>query len=104
MARDHTGSTGTTVKDRVPAGSTAPGDITERRIGYRWTICALLFFATTVNYVDRQVFSILAPTLQSQIGWTETQYGDITSAFTMFYGFGFLFMGRFMDWVGVRRG
>jgi MFS transporter, ACS family, aldohexuronate transporter len=76
----------------------------ERRIGYRWTICALLFFATTINYVDRQVLSILAPTLQREIGWTEVQYGAIASWFTFAYGFGFLAVGRFLDRVGVRLG
>jgi ACS family hexuronate transporter-like MFS transporter len=71
---------------------------------YRWTICALLFFATTINYVDRQVLGILAPTLQREIGWTETQYGAIVSYFTLAYALGFLFAGRLMDRVGVRRG
>jgi ACS family hexuronate transporter-like MFS transporter len=76
----------------------------ERLLGYRWTICALLFFATTINYIDRAVFGILAPTLQTEIGWTETQYGDIVSWFSLTYGFGFLFVGRFLDKVGVRKG
>src|SRR5688572_5926056 len=76
----------------------------ERFLGYRWTICALLFFATTINYIDRAVFGILAPTLQTEIGWTETQYGDIVSWFSLTYGFGFLFMGRLLDKVGVRKG
>jgi len=50
------------------------------RIGrYRWTICALLFFATTINYIDRQVLGILAPTLQADLGWNEQQFGDIVS-------------------------
>ncbi|HEX6065055.1 MAG TPA: MFS transporter [Longimicrobiales bacterium] len=76
----------------------------ERFLGYRWTICALLFFATTINYIDRAVFGILAPTLQSEIGWTETQYGDIVSWFSLTYGFGFLFVGRLLDKIGVRKG
>ena len=76
----------------------------ERFLGYRWTICALLFFATTINYIDRAVFGILAPTLQTEIGWTETQYGDIVSWFSLTYGFGFLFMGRLLDKIGVRKG
>jgi ACS family hexuronate transporter-like MFS transporter len=76
----------------------------ERLIGYRWTICALLFFATTINYIDRQVLGILAPTLQREIGWSESQYGDIVSWFSLAYGFGFLGMGRFLDKVGVRFG
>jgi ACS family hexuronate transporter-like MFS transporter len=78
--------------------------IRERLLGYRWTICALLFFATTINYIDRQVLGILAPTLQREIGWSETQYGDIVSWFSLAYGFGFLGMGRFLDKVGVRLG
>jgi ACS family hexuronate transporter-like MFS transporter len=78
--------------------------IRERLIGYRWTICALLFFATTINYIDRQVLGILAPTLQREIGWSESQYGDIVSWFSLAYGFGFLGMGRFLDKVGVRFG
>lgn len=76
----------------------------ERLLGYRWTICALLFFAATINYIDRQVLGILAPTLQREIGWSETQYGDIVSWFSLAYGFGFLGMGRFLDKVGVRLG
>lgn len=72
--------------------------------GYRWTIVALLFFATTINYIDRQVFGILAPLLEDEIGWSEAQYGMITSAFTFAYGFGFLFVGRMLDRFGVRRG
>ena len=81
-----------------------PPTIRQRLLGYRWTICALLFFATTINYIDRQVLGILAPTLQREIGWTESQYGDIVSWFSLAYGFGFLGMGRFLDKVGVRRG
>ena len=87
------------VKEAAP-----PQTLRERLLGYRWTICALLFFATTINYIDRQVLGILAPTLQKEIGWSETQYGDIVSWFSLAYGFGFLGMGRFLDKVGVRRG
>jgi ACS family hexuronate transporter-like MFS transporter len=81
-----------------------PPTVRERLLGYRWTICALLFFATTINYIDRQVLGILAPTLQQEVGWTETQYGDIVSWFSLAYGIGFLGMGRFLDKIGVRRG
>ncbi|GAC1516250.1 MAG: MFS transporter [Gemmatimonadaceae bacterium] len=78
---------------------------TETTIGrYRWTVCALLFFATTINYIDRQVLGILAPTLQREIGWSEQQYGAIVSYFTLAYALGFLFAGRWMDRVGVRLG
>src|SRR5678810_102838 len=75
------------------------------RVGrYRWTICALLFFATTINYIDRQVLGILAPTLQGELGWTEQQFGEIVSWFTIAYALGFLVVGRIMDRVGTRRG
>ena len=76
----------------------------ERPSPYRWTICALLFVATTINYVDRQVLGILAPTLQRELHWTEADYGDIVSWFSLAYAFGFLIAGRVMDWIGVRRG
>jgi ACS family hexuronate transporter-like MFS transporter len=71
---------------------------------YRWTICALLFFATTINYIDRQILGILAPTLQSEIGWNEQQYGAIVSWFTLAYAVGFLFIGRLLDKIGTRKG
>lgn len=71
---------------------------------YRWTVCALLFVATTINYIDRQVLGILAPTLQRELQWSESDYGDIVSWFSFAYAFGFLVAGRLMDWIGVRRG
>jgi MFS transporter, ACS family, aldohexuronate transporter len=73
-------------------------------IRIRWTVVALLFGATTVNYVDRQVLAILAPTLTREFGWRETDYASIVSWFSVAYGFGLLGMGRFMDRVGVRIG
>ena len=73
-------------------------------LGYRWTICALLFAATTVNYIDRQVLGILAPVLQDEIGWSERDYGAIVSWFSLAYAFGLLGMGRLIDRIGVRRG
>ena len=72
--------------------------------GYRWTVCALLFFATTINYIDRQVLGILAPTLQREIGWSELEYSHITKSFTFLYALGFLGVGRLLDRVGVRKG
>lgn len=78
--------------------------MTERRLGYRWTVVALLFVATTINYVDRQVLGILAPTLQRELAWTETDYADIVSWFSFVYAFGFLVSGRLLDRVGVKRG
>jgi ACS family hexuronate transporter-like MFS transporter len=70
----------------------------------RWAICALLFTATTVNYIDRQVLGILAPTLQRDVGWNEADYGNIVSWFTLAYGAGFLFAGRAIDALGTRVG
>jgi MFS transporter, ACS family, hexuronate transporter len=71
---------------------------------YRWTICALLFFATTINYMDRQVISILAPLLQHVFGWTQIQYSNIIGAFQLAYGFGLLAMGWVVDRIGTRLG
>jgi ACS family hexuronate transporter-like MFS transporter len=79
-------------------------DIGEKIGRYRWTICALLFFATTINYVDRSVLGVLAPTLRTEIGWTDQQYGYISGAFTLAYAIGFLFAGWFIDRVGTRLG
>jgi len=67
-------------------------------------VCALLFFATTLNYLDRQVFSVLAPYLQGTIGWNELQYGYIVAAFQTAYGIGLLASGRIMDRLGTQRG
>jgi ACS family hexuronate transporter-like MFS transporter len=75
------------------------------RIGrYRWVICGLLFFATTINYVDRQVLGILSKDLQHALGWNELQYGNIVAAFNAAYALGLLFAGRMMDRFGTRVG
>ena len=85
-----------------PAGAAKPGPT---RIGhYRWVICALLFLATTINYVDRQVFGILGPTLQRELHWSEQQFADVVSWFSLAYAIGLLIAGRIMDRVGTRRG
>ncbi len=77
----------------------------KQRIGnYRWTICALLFFATTINYMDRQVIGILAPYLEKVIGWNEAEYGFIVTAFQLAYAIGMLLVGRMMDILGTKRG
>src|SRR5215207_1236346 len=70
----------------------------------RWVICALLFFAATINYIDRQVIGILKPTLQAQFGWSEVDYADIIFAFQLAYAVGFLVAGRMMDRLGARVG
>ena len=77
----------------------------KEKIGnYRWSICALLFFATTLSYVDRQVFAILAPTLEKEIGWSEIEYGYLVSIFQVAYALGLFLVGRFIDKVGVKLG
>jgi ACS family hexuronate transporter-like MFS transporter len=70
----------------------------------RWRICALLFFANTINYMDRQVLSFLAPLLQTKIGWDEIQYGYIVVAFQGAYALGLLVVGGIIDAIGVRLG
>lgn len=77
----------------------------KKNIGnYRWTICALLFFATTINYLDRQVLSLLHPTLEEEFGWTKTDYANITATFQFAYALSMLFAGRFIDRLGTKRG
>jgi len=72
---------------------------------YRWTICTLLFFATTINYLDRQVLSLtwkdfIAP----EFHWTNNDYGNITALFSIFYAISLLFAGRFVDWMDTKKG
>jgi ACS family hexuronate transporter-like MFS transporter len=71
---------------------------------WRWKICALLFFATTINYMDRQVLGLLAPTLQRDIGWSETQYAHIIVAFQAAYAIGLVTFGRWIDFTGTKNG
>ncbi|HTQ99201.1 MAG TPA: MFS transporter [Candidatus Acidoferrum sp.] len=71
---------------------------------YRWIICALLFFATTVNYLDRQVFGILGPELQKVFGWSGKDYTDIVFWFEAAYGIGLAGVGRLLDRIGTRIG
>jgi ACS family hexuronate transporter-like MFS transporter len=71
---------------------------------YRWRICALLFFATTINYMDRQVLGVLAPDLQKIIGWNEIEFGYIVTAFQAAYAIGLVTAGAVIDRVGTRIG
>lgn len=71
---------------------------------YRWTVCALLFFATTVNYLDRQVLSLLAPELSHEFGWTNSDYANITAVFQFVYAVSMLFAGRIVDRLGTKWG
>src|ERR1043165_4624105 len=71
---------------------------------YRWVICALLFFATTINYIDRQVLGILAPDLQKEIGWSELDYARIVIAFQISYAVMMLVWGGILDRIGTKLG
>ena len=76
-----------------------------RAVGrYRWRICALLLMATTINYIDRQVLGVLAPHLQTQLGWSEIEYGNIVTAFQAAYAVGLLCAGAIIDRIGTRIG
>jgi ACS family hexuronate transporter-like MFS transporter len=70
---------------------------------YRWTICGLLFFATTINYLDRQVLSLLAPALSQEFGWSNTDYANIAAAFQFVYAMSILLAGRVVDRLGTKR-
>lgn len=76
----------------------------EKKTNFRWGIVALLFFATTINYFDRFLMGILAPLLETEIGWTELQYGYIISSFQIAYAVGTLLVGYVIDRLGTRRG
>ena len=72
---------------------------------YRWVICGMLFMATTINYMDRQVLSLLNTNyISPEFQWDNDDYGTITAIFSLFYAFISLFAGRFIDWMGTKRG
>ncbi|KAA6333306.1 Hexuronate transporter [termite gut metagenome] len=80
-------------------------EVNEKRTNYRWVICTMLFFATTVNYLDRQVLSLtwkdfIAP----EFHWTNNDYGNITALFSIIYAASMLFAGRLVDWLGTKKG
>ncbi len=85
---------------RIDTGSS----LGERIGNIRWTVCALLFAATTLNYMDRMVIGLLKPTIEHSIGMSEVGYGGVVVAFQVAYGAGMLIMGRFIDRVGTRIG
>src|SRR5208282_2919709 len=91
----------TTAVNRLTESGSSP----RRRLGrVRWTICIMLFAATSINYMDRQVIAILKPTLQHSIGMTEVSYGYIVDAFQIAYAIGLLASGRLIDKLGTRIG
>lgn len=80
--------------------------MTNPRIGrFRWVICALLFFAATINYIDRQIIGILKPTLVKEFQWQDERiYAAIVFSFQLAYAIGLVLAGRVMDRIGIRRG
>jgi len=73
-------------------------------IGNRWAVCALLFFATTINYIDRQILSLLKPILDDQLHWTNSEFGLVNSAFQGAYGISLLIFGWLIDKYGTKIG
>ena len=72
---------------------------------YRWTMVAMLFFATTINYLDRQVLSLTwADFIAPEFHWTNNDYGTITGLFSIFYAVSMLFAGKFIDWMDTKKG
>jgi len=93
----------------APATSTQTGDISRLDAAapagrFRWIVCGLLFFATTINYMDRQVIGILKPLMHREMGWTETDYANIVASFQFAYFAGGLIAGLLIDRIGVRIG
>lgn len=76
----------------------------EKMTNYRWTVCALLFFATTINYIDRQILSLIKPILDVELGWTNAEFGLVNSAFQGAYGIGLIAFGWFVDRYGTKVG
>ncbi|MCC8088213.1 MAG: MFS transporter [Rikenellaceae bacterium] len=77
----------------------------QKMTNYRWAICSLLFFATTINYMDRQVLSLTwVEFIAPEFHWTNNHYGTITSLFSLFYAISMLFAGRFVDWMDTKKG
>lgn len=77
----------------------------QSKIGnYRWVICALLFFATTINYIDRQILGLLKPTLELEFNWTESDYANIVMVFAGCYALGYIIFGNFIDRIGSKLG
>ena len=91
-------ATPTATSPQAPAGPSSSGG------NFRWAICGLLFFSVAINYIDRNIISILKMPLSKELGWSEADYGHIAAAFQIAYAFGYLLGGRMMDRFGVKRG
>lgn len=90
---------------KTKLSETGTGYTEKAKVGnYRWVICALLFFATTINYIDRQVIGLLKPTLETQFNWTELDYGYIIMFFSASYAVGYIIFGSIIDRIGTKMG
>lgn len=78
--------------------------VTAKAGNFRWTVCSLLFIATTINYVDRQILSLVKPILDVELGWSNEEFGIVNAVFQGAYGFGLLFFGWFVDRYGAKVG
>ena len=88
----------------VTSTTVSPGGPARAAGYFRWVICALLLLGTTKNYMDRQVMSVLKPTLQHDLGWNEIDYGNLVLSFQLAYAFGMVLIGRLIDRLGTRLG
>ena len=85
--------------------NSSPLQTSGKMTNYRWVMCAMLFFATTVNYLDRQVLSLtFEEFIKPEFHWTDDHYGNITSFFSLLYAVSMLFAGKFVDWIGTKKG
>lgn len=87
-----------------PSPQLDPGAAPAAPGGFRWTICGLLFFSVAINYIDRNIIGILKIPLSQELGWSESDYAHIASSFQVAYAFGYLFGGRIVDRLGIKRG
>jgi ACS family hexuronate transporter-like MFS transporter len=95
----------TKVASKIEAAAIAVGRATTGAVGrYRWVVCSLLFLATTINYMDRQILSLLKSTLDGELHWTNEQFGQVNAAFQAAYAIGLLGFGALIDRVGTRIG
>lgn len=88
----------------TPDNPPAPSSPKKKRGFFRWSICAMLFFALTINYLDRFVLGILSPELIKKFGWSAADYTDIVFCFEVAYAIGLASFGRLLDWLGTRKG
>src|SRR5438094_5093936 len=101
-AVDARGGNGVSIAERHDPPVKATTIVALSRV--RWTICALLFFATTINYIDRQILALIKEFLDRELGWTNEQFGLVNSAFQGAYAVGLLLFGWFVDRYGTKIG